>query len=133
MTKYMKPLQALGTLLIAVAVTTACSSGDTIIDEPIVNHEAPKTYTMTVQATLGSDAATTRALGFDTDGKLNATWITGDVVKVLKYDSSSYPSTWYELGTLSVAGISNDGKTATLSGSFERRQIGVCLSKQSCW
>ena len=60
MTKYLKPIQTLAALLIAVAAMTACSSENTITDETIITPDAPKTYTMTVQASKG-DAATTPA------------------------------------------------------------------------
>ena len=122
MMKFMKPIQTLAALLIAVAATTSCSSGDTIIDEPInepiVKPEAPKTYTMTVQATMGGDAATTRALGIDKDGNLNATWTKGDEVKVYSVTGtlSSEMESNDPVGTLTAQGY---GATATLTGSFK--------------
>ena len=50
----------------AGAAFAACSSSDDEIlnDQPIVNPTAPKTYTMTIQASKG-DAATTRGLSLD--------------------------------------------------------------------
>ena len=115
-TKFKKYIISLGVLLMAMVATTACSSGDTIIDEPInepiVKPEAPKTYTMTVQATMGGDAATTRALGFD-GTNLIATWTKDDVVKVYRVDGGS--ETNAPVGTLTAHG---SGKTTTLTGTF---------------
>lgn len=121
MMKFMKPIKTLAALLMAVAATTACSSGDTIIDEPInepiVKPEAPKTYTMTVQATMGGDAATTRALGFE-GTELIAMWTAGDVVKVYPVMGTGIgeqisPS---PVATLSAQG---SGATTTLRGTFD--------------
>ena len=121
MMKFMKPIKTLAALLMAVAATTACSSGDTIIDEPInepiVKPEAPKTYTMTVQATMEGDAATTRALGFE-GTELIAMWTAGDVVKVYHVMGTGLaeqisPS---PVATLSAQG---SGATTTLRGTFD--------------
>ena len=118
MMKFMKPIKTLAALLMAVAATTACSSGDTIIDEPIVNLEAPKTYTMTVQATMGGDAATTRALAIDdVTGALNATWKKGETVAVYSVTGTA-PSISVSdspVGTLTALG---NGATTTLTGSI---------------
>ena len=122
MMKFMKPIQTLAALLMAVAATTACSSGDTILDEPInepiVKPEAPKTYTMTVQATMGGDAASTRALAIDdVTGALNATWKKGETVAVYSVTGTA-PSISVSdspVGTLTAQG---SGATTTLSGSF---------------
>ena len=101
-----------------IAGMTSCSKVDDIIDEPTTTTiDAPKTYTLTVTASKGSDDATTRALSLD--GKtLNATWAAGDTVQV--YHVSS-PGTLYEFesntpdGTLYAKG---SGATTTLSGTF---------------
>ena len=92
--KKMKNL-SLGWLVMVAALTigmTACSSADSIAEEPVQQPENPakKTYTMTVTASKGGDDsalaramaeagltgdATTRALTLGTDGKtLDATW-----------------------------------------------------------
>lgn len=122
MMKFMKPIQTLAALLMAVAATTSCSSGDTIIDEPInepiVKPEAPKTYTMTVQATMGGDAASTRALAIDdVTGALNATWKKGETVAVYSVTGTA-PSISVSdspVGKLTALG---NGATVTLSGSI---------------
>lgn len=67
--------------MLAVALFTACGSDDDIIDEP-QQPDGVKTYTLTVEATKGDDAAgsrSTRALSLD--GKtLNAMWAQGEAV-----------------------------------------------------
>lgn len=97
-------------LLTAGAAFTACSSDDEILNEqPVENPTTPKVYTMTVQATKATgDDATTRALTL-TDKTLNATWKTGETVKVYKVDGS-----YTKVGTLKAQA---DGVTATLSGT----------------
>ena len=68
-----KDIRTLAALLIASATFAACSSSDdNIIEEQPVNPTAPKTYTMTIQATKGG-AAGTRGLSLD-GSTLNATW-----------------------------------------------------------
>ena len=117
MTKYLKPIQTMAALLIAVIAMTACSSGDTIIDEPInepiVKPDTPKTYTMTVQASKG-DAATTRALSLD-GSTLNATWVEGEKVTVYNITRSA------DLGGYLEAKSSGANTTleGTLSGTIE--------------
>ena len=93
-----------GWLVMAAALTigmTACSSADSIAEEPVQQPENPakKTYTMTVTASKGGDDsalaramaeagltggdATTRALSLSSDGKtLDATWAAGERVTV---------------------------------------------------
>lgn len=108
MTKYMKPIQTLAALLIAVAAMTACSSENTIADEPVVKPDAPKTYTMTVQACKG-DNATTRALSLN-GSTLNATWTAGEVVTVYNETKAALLS-----GTLTAQ---TDGANTTLKGTL---------------
>ena len=59
MKKFMKSIQMMAALLVAVAATTACSQDDNIADGPGTTTKAPRTYTMTVEATLGGDVAFT--------------------------------------------------------------------------
>lgn len=110
LTKFKKYIISLAALLIAVIAMTACSSGDTIIDEPInepiLKPDTPKTYTMTINATK-EGAATTRALELS-DKTLNATWATTENVYVQK------GSTW-ATGSLKPQ---TDGTTATLKGTL---------------
>lgn len=112
LTKFKKYIISLAALLIAVIAMTACSSGDTIIDEPInepiVKPEAPKTYTMTVQACKG-DNATTRALSLN-GSTLNATWTAGEVVTVYNETKAALLS-----GTLTAQ---TDGANTTLKGTL---------------
>ena len=49
---------SLGALMIVSAALTACTSEDNIVNDQPVNPTAPKTYTMTIQATKGGAAAT---------------------------------------------------------------------------
>ena len=107
----MKKLMTLsGWLVMAAAITfatTACSSDDNIVEEPM-NPTTAKTYHMSLTASKG-DGATTRALSLN--GKaLNATWATGDKVYVLKFGTD------YVLGGYLEA--KSDGTTVTLDGDL---------------
>ena len=130
---------SLAALLIASATFAACSSSDdNIIEEQPVNPTAPKTYTMTIQATKG-DAAATRGLSLD-GNTLNVHWNEGEKVVVMQDDD--------ELGTLTATPDPVDPTKATLRGDLDdldlkkdiefhlhsasydySRQSGVLLSK----
>ncbi len=75
-----------GWLVMAAALTAgmaSCSGDDDIVEE-LPATPAQHTYTMTIEATKGGDAAATRALALD--GKtLNATWQTTDEVAVYNH------------------------------------------------
>lgn len=96
-------------LMASAAVFTACSSDDNITSEQPAA-PAQQTYTMTVNASKGGDAAdsrTTRALSLE--GKtLNATWATTENVYVKKGE------TW-ATGSLKPEAA---GATATLKGTL---------------
>lgn len=102
---------SLAALLIASATFVACSSDDNVIEET-QQPAGVKTYTLTVLATKGEDAAgsrTTRALSLD--GKtLNATWEEGEEVTV-------YNTTTGEALTGSLVAQSS-GASTTLKGSL---------------
>lgn len=115
MKKFMKSIQMMVALLVAVAATTACSNDDNIADEPNTTTDAPKTYTMTVEATMGDDEATTRALSIDGTGALNATWTAGDVVSVYKQIDANTSENY---GTLTATNVSADGKSCMLTGEL---------------
>lgn len=141
-TTMMRLIKTTGWLAMAAAIifgTAACSSSDDdVITEQKVNPTAPKTYTMTVQASKG-DAAATRGLSLD--GKtLNVKWNEGEEVIVMQDDD--------ELGTLTATPDPNDPTKATLTGELYKlnpeediefhlhstsrdysRQSGVLLSK----
>lgn len=125
---------SLGWLVMAAALTigmTACSSADSIAEEPVQQPENPakKTYTMTVTASKGGDDsalaramaeagltgdATTRALTLSSDGKtLDATWAEGETVTVMSIDPSTYA--YVNHGTLTAQ---SDGAETTLSGEL---------------
>ena len=109
MKKYLNSILSMAALLMASAtVFTACSNDDDIIGEqPAASSQ--QTYTMTIEATKGGDAATTRALALD--GKtLNATWQTTDEVAVYNYTQKAALE-----GHLSPQ---SDGASATLTGSL---------------
>ena len=109
MKKMMTSIKTLAALLMASAtVFTACSNDDDIIGEqPAASSQ--QTYTMTIEATKGGDAAATRALALD--GKtLNATWQTTDEVAVYNYTQEAALE-----GHLSPQ---SDGASATLTGSL---------------
>ena len=108
MKKIITDTKTLAALLMAGAAFAACSGDDNIVEEQPAN-PAQHTYTMTIEATKGGDAATTRALALD--GKtLNATWQTTDKVAVY---NSTQPATLE--GHLSPQ---SDGASATLTGSL---------------
>lgn len=104
----------LAALLIASATFAACSNDDSIIEEqPVENPTAPKTYTMTIQATKGN-AATTRGLSLD--GKtLNVTWNEGEEVVVMQRTQVT-PEVWTSLGKLKAQASAN--ATTTLTGEL---------------
>ena len=104
-----KNILSLAALLIASATFVACSNDDNIIDEPQQPANPTGTYTMTIEATKGGDAAATRALALD--GKtLNATWQTTDEVAVYNYTQQAALG-----GHLSPQSA---GASATLTGSL---------------
>ena len=108
MKKIITDTKSLAALLMAGAALAACSGDDNIVKEQPAN-PAQHTYTMTIEATKGGDAATTRALALD--GKtLNATWETSNEVKAYNYTQSS-------AFTGSLKPQSNDA-SATLTGSL---------------
>ena len=111
-------IKTTGWLAMAAALTlgtAACSSSDdSIVEQPVENPTGPKTYTLTIQATKGGGAATTRALSLD-GPTLNATWKTGETVKVYKVTQSNGNDVYTSIGTLTAQG---NGATATLSGSL---------------
>lgn len=109
MKKYLNSILSMAALLMASAtVFTACSNDDDIIGEqPAASSQ--QTYTMTIEATKGGDAAATRALALD--GKtLNATWQTTDEVAVYNYTQQAALE-----GHLSPQ---SNGASATLTGSL---------------
>ena len=115
MKKFMKSIQMMAALLLAVAATTACSNDDNAIDETTpATTGAPKTYTLTVTASKGGEA-TTRALGIDASGALNATWTAGDEVYVSKDMGGGMAQSY---GTLTATNVSVDGLTCTLTGEL---------------
>lgn len=107
MKKYFSNIRTLAALLMAGAAFAACSNDDNSIEQP-ANPMAPKTYTLTVNATK-SDDATTRALKLETNGALTAYWENGDKVSVWKENSLS------SVGTLTASNA--NGATATFSGT----------------
>ena len=112
MKKFMRSIQTLAALLIAMAATMACTSDDNTIDGPTPETTAaPKTYTLTIEATKSSDDTATRALSLDGTGKLIATWKTTDVVTV----GNVTPGRQADLGTLTPQ---SEGATTTLTGTL---------------
>ena len=114
----MKKLMTLsGWLVMAAAITlatTACSSDDNIVEEPM-NPTTAKTYHMSLTASKG-DGATTRALSLN--GKtLNATWATGDKVYVFNFgpDDGNNNKMYALDGYLEAK---SDGTTVTLEGDL---------------
>ena len=91
---------------------SACNT----LDEPSTT-ESPKTYTMTVTASKGDDP-TTRALGFGSDGKLNATWTAGDAVQVYHVFNPGTPSEMESTTPDGTLYAQSSGATTTLTGTF---------------
>ncbi len=119
MKKFMKSIQMMAALLLAVAATTACTNDDNATAEKApVTADAPKTYTLTVTASKGGEA-TTRALSIARTGALNATWTKDDEVKVQEYlkdGGSGISRVPTEYGTLTATNVSADGLSCTLAG-----------------
>ena len=110
MKKFISNIKTLAALLMAVAALAACSNEDGSVNEQLVvnpTETAPKTYTMTIQATKssGDDAATTRGLYFNGTA-LKVKWYEGEVVEV--YQGTE------QKGTLTATASSNG--TTTLTG-----------------
>ena len=108
MKKIITDIKSLAALLMAGAALAACSGDDNIVEEQPAN-PTQHTYTMTIEATKGGDAATTRALALD-GNTLNATWQTTDEVAVYNYTQQAALE-----GHLSPQ---SDGASATLTGSL---------------
>lgn len=97
------------TLFVFSAAMTACSSDDSLNEQPIHMNE-PQEYTMTVQAKKG-DMAATRALYYDgTNKKLEVKWDAGEVVKVVQNNEV--------IGQLTAA--ASDNASTTLSGTLDK-------------
>ena len=108
MKKYFSNIFALAALLMAGAAFTACSSDDNSIEQP-ANPTAPKTYTLTINASKGANAST-RALALD-GTKLVASWENGDVLTVFNVKKNAAL-------TGSLTAKNANGGTATFSGSL---------------
>ena len=113
---FMTSIKTLAALLMAGAAFAACSSSDDEIlnEQPVENPTATKTYTMTIQATKGGDAATTRGLSLN-GNTLNVKWNENEEVEVFQKTQVT-PETWTSLGKLK-AKASSDG-TTTLTGEL---------------
>ncbi len=108
MKKIITDIKSLAALLMAGAALAACSGDDNIVEE-LPATPTQHTYTMTIEATKGGDAATTRALALN--GKtLNATWQTTDEVAVYNHTKEAVLE-----GHLSPQ---SNGASATLTGSL---------------
>ncbi len=106
--KTFNDIRVLGALLLAGVTFSACSNDSDEADLQPVSPVASQVYKMTIEATKGSDNATTRALSEPGDGTITATWATNEKVYVKK-------------GTEWVEGFlqpETAGATANLSGEF---------------
>lgn len=106
--KTFNDIRVLGALLLAGVTFSACSNDSDEADLQPVSPVASQVYKMTIEATKGSDNATTRALSDPGDGTLTATWATNEKVYVKK------GTEWVE-GCLQPE---TAGATAELSGEF---------------
>lgn len=77
-------IRLMGALLLAGVTFSACSNKNDEADLQPVSPVASQVYKMTLEATKGSDNATTRALSDPGDGTLTATWATNEKVYVKK-------------------------------------------------
>ena len=116
-------IKTLAVLLIAGAAFTACSSDDDIIEQP-ANPMEPKTYTMTIQAAKGDDAAVTRGLYRDGEGAsapIKVNWKGTEKVRVVQDGNV--------IGTLSAAMSSNESTmlTGTVTGFTIGHAVGFYL------
>ena len=120
--KFMTNIKTLTALLMAGAAFTACSSSDEIIEQP-ANPTKPKTCTLTIKASKGSDA--TRALDLS-NKTLNATWTAGDKVAVYymhpKAMGEEIMYTPTEIGTLEAQ---SSGASTTLTGEITTTGITI--------
>jgi len=82
--KTFNDIRVLGALLLAGVTFSACSNDSDEADLQPVSPVASQVYKMTIEATKGSDNATTRALSEPGDGTLTATWATNEKVYVKK-------------------------------------------------
>ena len=107
-------------------VMAACSHEE----QPQLPEEssAPKTYTMTIEATKGSD---TRALGL-VDNKLYAAWKKGEKVKVLVLMGATTQTPYFmEIGVLTAQG---DGLKTVLKGTVNMTpQEVAAISPNICF
>ena len=115
MKKCFSNIRTLAALLMAGAFA-ACSSDDNSIEQP-ANPTAPKTYTLTVNASKGD--ASTRALALN-GTKLVAKWADGDELYVYKATNRAECTSDNKLGTISTvsSAISADGDQATFTGTL---------------
>lgn len=115
MKKCFSNIRTLAALLMAGAFA-ACSSDDNSIEQP-ANPTAPKTYTLTVNASKGD--ASTRALALN-GTKLVAKWADGDELYVYKATNRAECTSDNKLGTISTvsSAISADGAKATFKGNL---------------
>lgn len=109
-------IQLLAALLLTGAAFTSCSNDDNLIESTTKPVETAGKYILTVEATKGFDASTTRALGLD-GTKLLATWSEDDKIEVFVYDNSS--GTDKVLGTLTATPDAGDAHYCTFSGPLD--------------
>ena len=118
MKKYFSNIFALAALLMAGAAFTACSSEDNSIEQP-ANPVGEKTYTLTINASKGTNAST-RALKLETSGALTAYWENGDQLSVLNFTKMA------DLTGSLTAKNANGGKatfSGTLTGTIEVNDV----------
>ena len=116
MKKCFSNIRTLAALLMAGAAFAACSSDDNSIEQS-ANPTAPKTYTLTINASKGD--ASTRALALN-GTKLVAKWADGDELYVYKATNRAECTSDNKLGTISTvaSAISADGDQATFTGTL---------------
>lgn len=120
MKKYFNNIRTLAALLMAGAAFVACSSDDSINENQQPGQNPTGEYSLTIKASKGSKALT-RALS-PSGSTLNATWKTGEKVKVYQVtsDIGSDSETYTNVGTLTaqVSGEADEADEAILSGTL---------------
>lgn len=121
MRKYLNYMKTMAALLVAAAATTACTNDDNMTNEPNSTADTPKTYTLTVEATMGDDEAT-RALSLSNNGNtLNATWTEDDeVIVTVQGEEATSGAVGSEsvINFLKPTNISPNGRSCTLTGNL---------------
>lgn len=123
-----KTLVAVAAMATALASCSGSDGGDSIEapQQPATQTDEPKTYTMTIEATIGDDEALTRALELDESGAkpvLKATWTKGD--KVYVYEQLSNSESPGSGASTSIGSSTSSSTTYRLAGTLTAQSSGA--------